>query len=120
MKVICWNVQGVKKAQLHHEVGFINRTIKSNILILLEAMVNGPNGELIIRKLGYHHFSTIPPSNHVGGIWLLWNNENVEVTVLAKESRLMQFLVLNLITSNHCLMSAVYAPTQERHKNEFW
>ena len=120
MKVICWNVQGAKKAQLCHEVGFINRTIKPDILILLKTMVNGPNEELIIRKLGYHHFSTIPPFNHVGGIWLLWNNENVEVTVLTKESRLMHFLVLDLITSNHCLMSAVYAPTQERHKNEFW
>jgi len=36
MKVICWDVQGSKKAQLHHKVGFINRTIKLDILNLLE------------------------------------------------------------------------------------
>ena len=89
---------------------FINHTIKPDILILLDTMVDGPNEELIIRKFSYQHFSTIPPINHVGGIWLLWNNENVEVTVLAKESRLMHFLVLDLFTSNRCLMSAVYMP----------
>ena len=40
MKVVCWNVQGAKKPQLRVEVGFINRTIRPNILILLENMVN--------------------------------------------------------------------------------
>ena len=82
-------------------------------------MVNGPNEELIIRKLGNHHFSTIPP-NHVRGIWLLWNNENAEVTILAKKTRLIHFLVVDKITTNQCVMFVVYAPAQERRKNKFW
>ena len=61
MKVICWNVQGTKKAQLSYEVQFINLTIKLDILILLETMVNDPNAEIISRRFGYHHFATIPP-----------------------------------------------------------
>jgi len=53
MEIICWNVQEAKKSQLYHEVGFINQTIKPNILILLETMVNCQNANLIIKKCGY-------------------------------------------------------------------
>jgi len=66
MKIIYWNVQGAKKSQLRHEVEFINRTIKPDILILLETLVNCQNTDLIIRQLGYSHSSTIPPVNHMG------------------------------------------------------
>ena len=50
MKILCWNVQGAKKFQLRLEVGFINRIIRPDILILLEIMVNEQNAELIIRN----------------------------------------------------------------------
>ena len=86
MKIICWNVQGAKKPQLRQEVGFINRTIKPDILILLETLVNCQNSNLIIKQLGYQFSSTIPPVNHMGGIWLLWNDVNADVSILAKES----------------------------------
>jgi len=48
MKVVYWNVQGAKKPQLRLEVGFINRTIRLDILILLATMVNEHNGDMII------------------------------------------------------------------------
>jgi len=86
MKIICWNVQGAKKSQLRHEVEFINRTIKPYILILLKTLVNCQNTDLIIKQLGYRFYSTIPPINHTGAIWLLWNDENVEVSIIAKET----------------------------------
>jgi len=53
MKIIYWNVQGAKKSELQHELGFINRTIKPNILLLLEPMFNQQNTDLIANKLGY-------------------------------------------------------------------
>jgi len=53
MKIVCWNVQEVKKSQL--EVGFIIRTVRLDILILLETMVNEQNANLIITKLGFSH-----------------------------------------------------------------
>ena len=96
MKVICWNVQGAKKSQLRHEVGFINRTIKPDILILLETLVNCQTTDLIINQLGYSYSSTIPPVNHMGGIWLLWNDDNVNVSIVAKETRIIHCLVHDL------------------------
>jgi len=83
-------------------------------------MVNCQNTDWIINQLGYRHFSTIPPVNHVGGIWFLRNSDNVEVTVIAKEPRIMHCLVLDKPIAKECLVSAVYAPTRESQKDDFW
>ena len=120
MKIICWNVQGAKKPQLRQEVGFINRTINPDILILLETMVNCQNTDRIISKLGYSHFSSVPTDNHVGGLWILWNTANVDVTILFKELRFIHCLVYDKISAKQCLITAVYAPAQENQKNAFW
>jgi len=120
MKIICWNVQGAKKSQLQHEVGFINRTIKPDILTLLETLINCQNTELIIDQLGYRYSSTIPPVNHSEGIWLLWNDENVDVSIITKETRIIHCLVLDKLTTKECLLSTIYAPARENQKDDFW
>ena len=93
MKILSWNVQGAKKSHFQQEVGFINRTIKPDILILLETMVNECNAAHIVKSLGYQFYETISPHNHAGGIWLLWNTDDVEVNVIAKEARALHCLV---------------------------
>jgi len=93
-------------------VGFINRTIKPDILVLLETIVNECNAARIIKSLGYQFYDTIPPKNHAGGIWLLWNTENVEVNVIVKETRALHCKVYEKNTSKQCVLSAVYAPAQ--------
>ena len=120
MKIVCWNVQGAKKSQLQLEIGFINRTIKPDILILLETMVNDQHAGLIRRNLGFSHYDMIPTENHCGGIWCLWNPINVEVSILAKESRAAHCLIKDSVNNKQCLLTAVYTPAQERDKDVFW
>ena len=64
-----------KKSHFQVGVGFINRTIKPDILVLLETMINECNAARIVKSLGYQFCDAIPPKNHVGGIWLLWNTK---------------------------------------------
>jgi len=111
MKIIFWNAQGAKKSQLRQQVTFMNRTIKPAILLLLETMVKYQNTDWIIKQFGCRHYSTIPSLNHVGGIWLLWNDDNTEATVIAKEPRIMHCTVLDKPTAKQCLVSTVYVPT---------
>jgi len=59
MKIIIWNVHGAKKVELQHEVGFINRTINPDILLLTETMVNEENTQRIILTLGFPKFEFI-------------------------------------------------------------
>ena len=58
-------------------------------------------------------------SNHSGGIWLLWNTENVEVNVIAKETRALHCTVHEKSTWKQCLLSAIYAPAQHHERMPF-
>jgi len=120
MKILSWNVQGAKKSHFQQEVGFINRTIEPDILVLFETMVNECNVARIVPSLGYQYNDTTPPKNHAGGIWLLWNTENVEVNIIAEESRALHCLVHKKSTLKKFVLSAIFAPAQNQEKNDFW
>jgi len=120
MKVVCWNVQGAKKPQLRLEVGFITRTIRPDILILIETMVNEQNVDLIFKTLGFSHYERIPTNNHCGGIWCLWNSINVNVTIIAKETRAIHCHVIDNVHNKQCMLSAIYAPARNGEKDVFW
>ena len=82
-------------------------------------MVNECNAARIVPSLGYQYNDTTPPKNHAGGIWLLWNTDNVEVNVIAKETRAIHCMVYEKSTSKQFVLSAVYAPAQNQGKNDF-
>jgi len=120
MKILCWNVQGAKKPHFPQEVGYIKRTVNPDILILLETMVNDCTADRIVKSLGYQFYDTIPTFNQTGGIWVLWNTVNVDVTVMAKEDRVLPCVVYEKSTAKQVLLSAVYAPANPQDKDAFW
>jgi len=71
MKVVCWNVQGVKKTQVVQEVKFPAKTHKPDILFLLKTMVNESNVRRILPLMGFDHSDFVSPVNHSGGIAVL-------------------------------------------------
>lgn len=87
MKVICWNVQGVKKIQGVQEVKFLAIIHKPDMLFLLETMINESNIRMILPLMGFEHFDFVSPVNYPGGIAVLWNNGNIYASVLIKETR---------------------------------
>jgi len=56
----------------------------------------------------------------MGGIWLLWNSENVVVNVLAKETRAIHCNVVERSTSKNYKLTAVNAPAQINEKDDSW
>ena len=64
----------LKKPQVVQEVQFLIRTHKADMIFLLETMVNEKNIKKILSLMGFDHFDYVLPTNHVGGITVLWNN----------------------------------------------
>ena len=67
MRIISWNVQRIKKAQVLQEIFFLKRTHKPQIMFLLETLVNKMNILDILPKMGFEHFDYVEPVNHYGG-----------------------------------------------------
>ena len=100
-------------------MGFISRTIRPDILFLIETMVNEHHAYLIIRNLGFSYYERIPAENHYGRIWCLWNLLNVNVTIMATESKAIHCHVMDKINNKQCLLTTIYAPCRPRDKDVF-
>ena len=50
----------------------------------------------------------------------MWNPSNIEVNVIAKENRAIHCHVIEKDNYKQFMLSAVYAPAQEKDKDAFW
>lgn len=77
MKVISWNIQGGKKRKALAELIYLKNKFKPDIMFVLETLTNSWNSSSIIRALHFDNKIVIDPTNHCGGLWVLWNNNNI-------------------------------------------
>jgi len=85
MRIVSWNVQGVKKSEVLQKILFLKHTHKPNMLFILETMVNKKNIMDILPKMRFEHFDYVEPVNHSGGLAVLWNNWTICTLILRKE-----------------------------------
>ena len=98
----------------------IVKTHQPDLLFLLETMVSEANTKRIIHTLGFENFDYMFSVNHMGGIWVLWNNINIMANVLLKEHRAIHMLVFYNSIQKLSVISGVYAPAQLCEKEAFW
>ena len=120
MRVICWNSQGLKKPQVVPEVKFLIKSQKPDIMFLIETMINDVNVQKILPTFCFDQFDYVPPINHSGGIAVMWNNDNVHVSVLSKDSRSIHLLVYDIRLQKTSVIFGLYGPAQKRDKHSFW
>jgi len=85
MKIVSWNIQGLKKPQVVQEIKLLKRKFNPDILFLLETLVNEKNLLRILPNLGFDFFDYVLPSSHSGGITVLWCNKSIHASVILKE-----------------------------------
>ena len=120
MKINGWNIQGIKKPQVLSEIKFLIRKHSSNLIFILETMVNENNIRKILPQLGFNHYDFVPWVNHLGAIAVLWNNGVVHASVLLKKHKAIHMLVYDTENLKNCIILGIYAPAQAREKNAFW
>jgi len=119
MKIISWNVQGAKRSQVHLELQFLRITHRPDIVFLLETMISEHNSLRILPGLGFECYDFVNPTNHSGGLAVLWNNTKISASILQKDSRAIHMLVHDLTTNQDSVLSSIYAPAQSRDKDAF-
>jgi len=93
MKIMVRNVQGAKKHQIRYEIRIINQAHRPDLLFLIETMVSDQITRKLIAKLGFEHFDFVSPQNNSGGIWVLWNNANINSNSYSKKIELFTCLL---------------------------
>ena len=110
MKIVSWNVQDMKYSQVLQEILYLKRAHNSNIMFILETLVNSTNINSILPKTRFEHFDYVDSINHSGGITVLWNNNGIHASILSKEQRAIHLLVHDVKKNQNVIISRIYAP----------
>lgn len=80
--VLCWNCRGAEGREFVVEIKELLREYKPKILILLEPRISGEVADKVCRKLGRRCWIRSEVLGYSGGIWVCWNEEEVDLRVI--------------------------------------
>lgn len=90
-----------------------------DVMFVLETHTLNTNSIKSLTSLNIIHFEVIDPINHFGGIWIIWNDQNVQIeefTVTERCAHIMTFFPIKYVKF---MKNGVYFPTQLAKKNTF-
>ena len=120
MKILCWNIQGGKKPQAITELLYLKNKYKPHIIFVIETLTNNANSLRILKALKFPCKLIIDPINHMGGMWVCWNTNNIEVQSHFVHQRLASLEVLYKPTHKMYSIMGTYCPAQSNEKDIFW
>lgn len=56
-----------------------------SVLIILEPRISGEQANKVCRKLGFSDYFRVEAEGFSGGIWLLWNSNQIEVEAYSSQ-----------------------------------
>lgn len=114
---------GTFKVVRNHNIAEITHYVSNfrpYILFTMETMTSNINRKQIIRGLHLQSYEIIDSYNHSGGIFICWNEDNIQVKEKQITERCVHLSVLDKSTGSTSLVSCSYFPTQESDKEDFW
>ncbi|XP_050262566.1 uncharacterized protein LOC126707024 [Quercus robur] len=120
MNILVWNSRGVLKPNFQEYVRELVRVHNPAILVIMETRLGGERAKGITDRLpfdGAIHTETI---GYVGGLWLLWNFDLVEVVQLANTEQEVHVEVKVIASNLYWILCAVYASPTSAERYILW
>lgn len=80
--ILFWNARGAGSEKFRTAVIDLVRMNKIDFLIICEPRVQFSKAKKTLLKLGFNEFEVREANGFSGGIWMLWNNTKVQITVV--------------------------------------
>ncbi|KAK3230979.1 hypothetical protein Dsin_002860 [Dipteronia sinensis] len=110
--MICvWNVRGAGKQLFSTNIVDLRRLYQFDILAIFEPRISGSKASSVIRNIGFSNSFVVDAAGFSGGIWLLWNNSQVKLQIIASSRQCITALVeensfvwvLTVVYANPCV-----------------
>ncbi|KAL7216100.1 hypothetical protein ACSBR1_028109 [Camellia fascicularis] len=82
MKVLLWNYRGAASPHFRRHFFTLVNEYHPQLVILTETRVGGTRGKTLSENLGFSNVHISDPIGFSGGIWLLWNDLQIDCEVL--------------------------------------
>ncbi|KAJ4835507.1 hypothetical protein Tsubulata_051100 [Turnera subulata] len=116
--ILAWNCQGAGKKHFVRTFKELCFEAKPEVAVIVEPRVSGRRADTIIRKLNFSNSHRVEARGFAGGIWILWKDVNVDVSVIFNHT---QFIHTRITCSGFSfLFTAVYGSPQESWRYFLW
>ena len=109
MKILMWNCRGALNPKFKRRVCELVANHRPSIMVITETRVGGERAEKIIEGLPFDGFITTDTIGYAGGLWILWNKEGVEISLLANTEQEIHATLKVHASNLSWLFSAIYA-----------
>lgn len=84
MNILIWNSRGALKPSFHNYIHDLARWHDLAILVIMETKLGGSKAKEITDRLPFDGAIHMEIIGFSGGLWLLWNEDKVEIAEIAK------------------------------------
>ncbi|OMO65780.1 reverse transcriptase [Corchorus capsularis] len=118
MKILLWNVRGAGNNDFLRNIRELIRSHRPSLVGIMETRVSNERADDIIRRVGYQNSTRVDGLGFADGIWLLWNEEEVDVTV---EHSNFQSITVNIRRKEGNLrLTTVYGSPTPSNREQLW
>ena len=115
-----WNSRGALKPSFQNYIHDLSRRHDPAILVVMETKLGGSRAKEVTDRLpfdGAIHSKTI---GFTGGLWLLWNEDKVEIEELARTEQEIHVEVKVHASNLSWIFSAIYASPRSEERCILW
>lgn len=119
MNVVCWNVRGAVSARFKKNMLVSICTHHMDMLFIWEPRISGEKALSVVKSLGFPCFEIVDAVGFFVGLWLLRDNNKVNVEILGTFD---QSLTACVTLENHSpwIFTGVYAHPCTSRRAKLW
>ncbi|XP_030958722.1 uncharacterized protein LOC115980633 [Quercus lobata] len=115
MNILIWNSRGALKPSFQTDIHELARRHNPAILVVMETKLGGSKAKEVSDRLPFDGAILTETIGFTGGLWLLWNEDQVEIQELAKTEQEIHIEVKVRASNLSWIFSAIYAsPRSEK------
>ncbi|KAI9080475.1 hypothetical protein K1719_037589 [Acacia pycnantha] len=96
----------------------MKKRYKVDVVVILEPRISGTTASRVIKNWGFQYSVRREAEGFSGGIWILWNREELLVNVIEMDDQYIHCRMC--IDSKSMLFTAVYANPNEQRRHRVW
>ncbi|KAI9122178.1 hypothetical protein K1719_006867 [Acacia pycnantha] len=118
MKFLVWNCRGAASRGVASVIRDSRQRYKLDMVVLLEPRISGNNASKVIKRWGFKHSIRKEAEGFSGGIWLLWDVDELTVDVITMHEQFIHCRVS--LGEEVMLLTAIYASPTEQRRHILW
>ncbi|OMO73242.1 reverse transcriptase [Corchorus capsularis] len=122
MKILIWNCRGAANSEFKRVFTDLVRTNRPSICFLAETKISGDIANRVVASLGFGGSHIINARGFAGGLWMLWDPDQVDINVLPHGEQAIHAVAK--VRSSHFdfnwLISGIYASPRLQDRLLLW